>query len=502
MARTRGGSTVQPHRSSRIKQSSQPRKKVSPEFINLANSTDQQNNMEKDATQEETQEEVPTQEVPTQENEQDNEQAPAEQGEPTKKIKITKWKRKTVEQETKGAIHFNKAKDEMKIRNSPRLFNEMVYYLSEEQKKWIFDHNTVSLRLKNKEVPITEEDVYDVFGMPFGGESIMLEPVEKCKLRTNEWLQQFPVGKQDQVTTAMVVQIMRGQGLTLDFKRNFLIVMSNVLCGTGTYSYVAKQLLRLPGDLDDFYKYNWIEYLINYLVSATEAWNRTSSTFFSGSLVSLMLFYVDRVRHKGINLVERQFSSYKCWSEEKLKQRQAIEIFDGVFGYDSLKGAFEAITKNTKPKKGWNSWTTEKNQPDLDIWQQDYNHCNEDTEVPNVHEEDVQQMQDEPDTQGENQDKVQLLEERAHDLIESKLLFDTDLQLELKNDPQNCHLLTIRDIINDVFHPRKENEPNMGTNQESCQQDQQEPPTDEPAYDGDFELRPEKLSQIDLMEYV
>ncbi|KAK1359981.1 hypothetical protein POM88_044455 [Heracleum sosnowskyi] len=79
---------------------------------------------------------------------------------------------------------------------------------------------------------------------------------------------------------------------------------------------------------------------------------------------------------------------------------------------------------------------------------------------------------------------------------------EKDLQLALKNDAQNRHLLTIRDIINDVFHPRKENEPNMGTNQESCQQDQQEPPTDEPAYDSDFELRHEEVSQIDLMEYV
>ncbi|KAK1359980.1 hypothetical protein POM88_044454 [Heracleum sosnowskyi] len=218
--------------------------------------------------------------------------------------------------ETEGAMHINKAKDEMKIRNSPRLFSEMVYYLLEEQKKWIFDHNTVSLRLKNKEVPIIEEDVYDVFGMPFGGESIMLEPVEKCKMRTNEWLQQFPVG---------------------------------------TYSYVDKQLIRLPCDLD-LYKYNWAEYLINYLVSAIEAWNRTSSTFFSGSLVFLMQFYVDRAQDSNVD--------------------------------------------NNNHDKGWNSWTTEKYQLGLDTWQQDYNHYNEDTEVPNVHEEDVQQMQDEHDTQG------------------------------------------------------------------------------------------------------
>lgn len=190
----------------------------------------------------------------------------------------------------------------------------MVYYLTEEQKQWakdsgfehlldfclemlpsrlsynifqIFDRNSVSLKLKNKELPITEEDVFDVFGLPFGGEPIMLGSVDFYENRIKEWSQQFPADKQDQITTIMVVQAMKGQELTQNFKLNFLIVMSNVLCGTATHSYIDKQILRLHGNLDDCYKYNWAEYLINYLVAGTKTWNRTISTFFRGSLIFL-----------------------------------------------------------------------------------------------------------------------------------------------------------------------------------------------------------------------
>ncbi|KAK1369684.1 hypothetical protein POM88_035776 [Heracleum sosnowskyi] len=86
-----------------------------------------------------------------------------EQDEPAPKIKVTKWKRKPDHhddqnadeaskrkgpnvkiptkkyarldnKEIQGATHINKAKEEIKIRNSPRLFSEMVYYLSDDQK--------------------------------------------------------------------------------------------------------------------------------------------------------------------------------------------------------------------------------------------------------------------------------------------------------------------------------------------------------------------------------
>ncbi|KAK1384609.1 hypothetical protein POM88_022344 [Heracleum sosnowskyi] len=167
-----------------------------------------------------------------------NERLGAGENQPTEKK--TKWKRKTAQQEGQNeatkrrkrnfkyptktkknlytevddeeeiqpAKHLNRAKQHVKIRNSQRLLSEMIYCLTEKQKQWfkdtgfgqllafdlelllgpfaynvlqIFEHNIVSLRLSNREINITEEDVSDVLGLPNGGDSIMLRSVEEYK---------------------------------------------------------------------------------------------------------------------------------------------------------------------------------------------------------------------------------------------------------------------------------------------------------------------------------
>ncbi|KAK1356301.1 hypothetical protein POM88_049557 [Heracleum sosnowskyi] len=113
------------------------------------------------------------------------------------------------------------------------------------------------------------------------------------------------------------------------FKINFLTVLSNVLIGTPTHSYIDKYFVKFES-LDKYVSYNWADFLIEYLVTGKESWNRTGSEFFRGSQIFLTLLYVDHVRHKGKTLVERRFPSFRGWTEEKLKERLALE--DGEFG--------------------------------------------------------------------------------------------------------------------------------------------------------------------------
>ena len=199
----------------------------------------------------------------------------------------------------------------MKLRISPRLFSEMISNLTESQRKWIkdvgftflldfelhmlpgklsynilqiFDHNTVSLKLKDAEINITQEDVYDVLGLPHGGLEIILGTEEDYKERINAWHEQFNT---EQVTAQKIVQAMKFQSVSDNFKLNFLVLMSNVLIGTTSCSYVDKKLLRFADNLDNLERYNWPEFLLGYLVFATESWNNTASTFFRGSLIFL-----------------------------------------------------------------------------------------------------------------------------------------------------------------------------------------------------------------------
>lgn len=150
----------------------------------------------------------------------------------------------------------------------------------------IFDHNSVSLKLKNTDIQITEEDVFDVLGLPYGGVKIQLADEMKFKQREESQYAQFSNEKErEQVITQMLVQKMRRQGVSDTFKLNFLIVMSNALIATTSSSYVDKQLVRIDDDMEHLQRYNWLEYLLNYLI-ATGCWNKTNSTFFRRSLFS------------------------------------------------------------------------------------------------------------------------------------------------------------------------------------------------------------------------
>ena len=258
----------------------------------------------------------------------------------------------------------------------------MIFHLTEDQRQWVqdsgfqaildfnlellpaklaynvlqvFDHNTMSIKIVNGNININHDDVFDCLGLPATGNSIKLGTHDKYRERLNNWYAQFP---NDKITTSQVVEQVKGAGVNQNFKLNFLIVLSNVLMRTSTHSYVERELLRFDDDLDKCSHYNWAEYLTQNLVYATQVWNRTVSVFYSGSLLFLtvrklvyisviifsfllncltkyiiwQLFYVDRVRHMGVELVERHSPSYIGWNEVKLKFRQQREVIEGRFG--------------------------------------------------------------------------------------------------------------------------------------------------------------------------
>ncbi|KAL1824262.1 hypothetical protein ACET3Z_011040 [Daucus carota] len=321
-----------------------------------------------------------------------------------KKPKVTKFKRKKEIDDENEAIRKKKI-----ITVCP-----LVKYTKDNIQ--IFDHNSVSLKLKSLDIQITEDDVFDVLGLPYGGLKIQLADETKFKQREECWNAQFSTEKErEQITAQMLVQKMRKQGVSDNFKLNFLIVMSNALIGTTSSSYVDKQLLRIDDDLDHLQRYNWSEYLLHYLVIATEAWNRTASTFFRGSLVFLTLLYVDRVRHMGIKLVERTLPSYIGWTHDELKERQRMEVIDGIFGVGSLVPPIREILKET-----------------------DYDMAEDNTN-------------EEPPTE----DVIEKLLTRAQDLVASKLEFDDDLKKALEMYPDNDSLHFIVEVMDEHFHQRK-----------------------------------------------
>ncbi|WOG81950.1 hypothetical protein DCAR_0101108 [Daucus carota subsp. sativus] len=423
-------------------------------------------------------EEVPIKEANDNSNEED---AAIEEEEPIKP-KLTKWKRKTCEDDENAKDPINRKKPILKFAMKKSSHPE---------------HNSVSLKLKDEAIPIVEEDVFDVLGIPHGGARIILGSQEKHKARIDAWLSQFDT---NHITVSMIADLMKNQPVSDNFKLNFPIVMSNVLIETPTHSYVERQLLRFDDSLDNCCNYNWAEYLINSLVLGTQSWNRNSSTFFTGPMIFLILFYVDRVRHKGIKLVDRRFPSYKGWTEKSLKERQRIEVIDGVFGIGSILPPLrEVLSEDSQPlpnaspsKDNWDDWNHNKLAND---WDKHINKSDRDkTNVDDVPQVDIMDT-DEPND--ENEDPAERLRKRAQNLIEEKMLFDTDLKIELDKDPQNYTLQTIATVIEDVFQSNCYHYPPTKPARQST------PPTREiNNIDEDFDLTIQETDHIDLVDYI
>nr|XP_017240908.1 PREDICTED: uncharacterized protein LOC108213610 isoform X2 [Daucus carota subsp. sativus] len=345
----------------------------------------------------------------------------------------------------------------------------------------IFDHNSVSMKLKDKEIEITEDDVFDVLGLPHGDISIRLGTEDEYRERINSWLAQFKDDK-DQITAQKLVQVMRGQPVTDNFKMNFLLLMSNALLGTTTSSYIDRQLLRFDDDLDNLRKYNWPEFLLDYLVLATENWNRTTTTFFRGSLVFLTLLYADRVRNKGIKIVERQFPSYKGWDVDTLRERQALELLGGgTFGVGQVLAPLreylhEEDPFENQPKNPSNSGTNASKQndiwDDLNVWQ-----TVDDIEAEHIRNKEPQKAfspddpqendgninentinrdsQEDTEIESSEEDIAQKLTTRAQDILDAKFQLEDDLRKTREKFPDCYSLKIIEEVICENFPAKK-----------------------------------------------
>lgn len=191
----------------------------------------------------------------------------------------------------------------------------MVTNLSDQQKQWVrrtgfkhildfhlekiphrlacsvleaFDAQTCSLKLQSESIAITNQDVYNVLGLPIGDNIFTLATEDQASARYNSWKEHF--GKNN-VTTAAVVERMReSQEVDDTFKLNFLMVLSNVLIERQTGSYVHREILGYDIEIDECNQYNWGEFLLRCLVKTKENWRKTtSSLFYTGPIIFLIV---------------------------------------------------------------------------------------------------------------------------------------------------------------------------------------------------------------------
>lgn len=188
----------------------------------------------------------------------------------------------------------------------------MISRLSEQQREWVkttgfgnlldfeigkiphrlayhvfelFDASSQSLRLPGGSILITNQDVYDVLGLPVGPRSFKYA---ETAARKNLWTSQFPEKNQYNIPPSTVIE--RMNAMTEDnelFRLNFLMIMANGLIERNTTSYLIRDILDYEIDLDNCAAYNWGELLLKSLVNTKNNWPKLKSLFYHGPIVFL-----------------------------------------------------------------------------------------------------------------------------------------------------------------------------------------------------------------------
>ncbi|KAK1382116.1 hypothetical protein POM88_019851 [Heracleum sosnowskyi] len=307
--------------------------------------------------------------------------------------------------------------EKFKVRNSPNTLTYMVTNLSDQQKQWVistgfkhildfrlgkiphrlacsvleaFDAETCSLKLQGESIAITDQDVYNVLGLPNGDTIFTLATEDKALERHNLWKEEF--GKNNITTAAVAERIKESQEADDQFKLSFLMVLSNVLIESQTGSYVYRDILGFDIQLDDCNQYNWGEFLLRCLVKTKANWRKTTrSLFYTGPIIFLIIFYVDRVIFKGLTPVERKFPAFKNWTMELLKQRQNYEKQCGNFKENLVIRQQAEIDQIMKDDQGVEESNTSHEDHQNNAGQDGFVHMRNDETIPQARERQEEQ---------------------------------------------------------------------------------------------------------------
>ncbi|KAL2929123.1 Xylose isomerase, partial [Bienertia sinuspersici] len=225
---------------------------------------------------------------------------------------------------------------------------------------WIvknFDANTCCLCIPDSEpLHITSEHVHEVLGLPIGGDDIDLDCCFKDKDLLNRWKNQFKKNSICVKIGDLTSFLKQNRSNSLMFKRNFVILCVSTLMSGGQNMNVNHWILRYLGDVDRIKNLNWSKFILDCLVDSKKYWDELPSRYFPGSLLFLMLLYVDRFVIEDVR-VEREIpilkgdknepkSGVSCSSGKKSVSEPKMEKF-----VSSHLGEDEDIEEEEDPKK-------------------------------------------------------------------------------------------------------------------------------------------------------
>ncbi|CAH9081514.1 unnamed protein product [Cuscuta europaea] len=183
----------------------------------------------------------------------------------------------------------------------------------------------------NTSVHIKEEDVECVLGFPRGKELILKKNRNRKSEILDEWRAMFQK-KEHQITPSEVcVAMLRCSEGGIWFIRHFIVLVISVMLDSCQNGYVKYQILSQLENESAVKNMNWCEYTMSSLIQNRVSWEKKKDKSFTGPLVFLLVFYVDRVvLYK--RAVDRLIPGICAWTTTLLRARENAEIKAGGFG--------------------------------------------------------------------------------------------------------------------------------------------------------------------------
>uniref|UniRef100_A0A803M844 Uncharacterized protein n=1 Tax=Chenopodium quinoa TaxID=63459 RepID=A0A803M844_CHEQI len=192
-----------------------------------------------------------------------------------------------------------------------------------------FDANTCSLNIPDSEpFCITEEHVHQVLGLPMGGIEIDKNNFSRDKRVIQQWKKQFKSNSPSIKIGEPKEFLKEHNSAGLMFKRNFVVLCVSTLMDGKQNVNINSDILTFLSDADKIKDLNWCKYILDSLVKAKLFWEERQTRFFPGSLLFLMLLYVDQFVIEEVR-AKRETPVLKGWTTNMFSSREKLEIFKG-----------------------------------------------------------------------------------------------------------------------------------------------------------------------------
>ncbi|RAL42575.1 hypothetical protein DM860_018239 [Cuscuta australis] len=203
-----------------------------------------------------------------------------------------------------------------------------------------FNPRSSSIELADgTKVRVTVDDIRHVLGLPCGRAKVVSKKKgEKCDI-----LDQLRVeigSRYNKITplelSEKVLQYTDGG---VWFVRLFVLLVVSVLVDSSSHGYVNNSVLKSLEDVDGIAQLNWCEYVHRSLIDSRVKWEKGKRKYYTGPLLCLLVFYVDRVVLYRRD-VERMSPAFLGWTSKILRDRENNEVKAGGFGLGYDDGRF------------------------------------------------------------------------------------------------------------------------------------------------------------------